>query len=226
MMEETTINTSARDIFAKKLRKYFKQSGKTQKEIADAVGVSAPTFNDWLNSKKYPRIERIEFLADYFGVSMAELIEEQPLYANPEHAIDPLVINSTTVADRIKQLRIKANMTLEEVGNHLGISKSGVQKYEKGKVTNIPRDTVVRLASLFNVSPEYLMCFDNKNAESISEEAIQEHITKKYGKTSLRLLNEYAALSTPAKSKLLGYAKDLSKAEKFEKMINMLAEET
>jgi repressor LexA len=51
--------------------------GKTQKELAEIVGVSAPTMNDWLKAKKYPRIDKIDILADYFGILKSDLIEEK-----------------------------------------------------------------------------------------------------------------------------------------------------
>lgn len=64
-------------IFAKNLRKYMEQSRKSQKELAEVVGVSAPTFNDWINGKKFPRIDKIQKLADYFGILKSDLIEEK-----------------------------------------------------------------------------------------------------------------------------------------------------
>jgi repressor LexA len=51
--------------------------GKNKKELAEIVGVSAPTMNDWLKAKKYPRIDKIDMLADYFGILKSDLIEEQ-----------------------------------------------------------------------------------------------------------------------------------------------------
>lgn len=67
----------SKTIFAKNLRKYMLQSGKNQKELAEVVGVSAPTFNEWINGKKYPRIDKIQKLADYFGILKSDLIEEK-----------------------------------------------------------------------------------------------------------------------------------------------------
>ena len=52
-------------------------SGKTQKELAEITGVSAPTFNEWVNAKKFPRIDKIQTLADYFNIQKSDLIEEK-----------------------------------------------------------------------------------------------------------------------------------------------------
>ena len=66
-----------RTIFAENLRFCVARSGKTQREIADFIGVTSSTFNEWVKGKKYPRIEKIEMLAQYFGFTKAELIERQ-----------------------------------------------------------------------------------------------------------------------------------------------------
>lgn len=70
-------NLGNKEVMAKNLSHYVNASGKTQKEIAEVVGVAASTFNDWLKAKKYPRIDKIEILADYFGVLKSDLIEER-----------------------------------------------------------------------------------------------------------------------------------------------------
>lgn len=66
-----------KEIFAKNLRCYLEKSGKTQKEIAAIVDVAQSTFNDWATGKKYPRIDKIEILANYFGILKSDLIEEK-----------------------------------------------------------------------------------------------------------------------------------------------------
>ena len=64
-------------VLARNLKKYMQESGKSQKEMAEVVGVSAPTFNEWINAKKYPRIDKIQIMADYFGIKKSDLIEEK-----------------------------------------------------------------------------------------------------------------------------------------------------
>ena len=66
-----------KEIFAKNLVYYIERSGKTQKELAEVVGVAASTFNDWCKGKKYPRIDKIEILANYFGIQKSDLIEDK-----------------------------------------------------------------------------------------------------------------------------------------------------
>ena len=60
----------------------------------------------------------------------------------------------------IKELRLKNDMTQEELAKYLGTTKQTIYKYENNIVTNIPSDNIMRLAKLFNVSPLVIMGID------------------------------------------------------------------
>ena len=64
-------------IFAKNLRHYLALSGKTQKELAYIIGVSAPTMHEWCAGKKTPRMDKVQKLANYFGIQNSDLIEDK-----------------------------------------------------------------------------------------------------------------------------------------------------
>lgn len=68
----------SKEVFAENLRRYAERSGKTQRDLAEAAGVSTATFSEWMNAKKFPRIDKIERLANYFGILKSDLIEEKP----------------------------------------------------------------------------------------------------------------------------------------------------
>ena len=67
-------NESARKLFQEQLGYYMQQRNVTQKEIADALGVSTATASDWASGKKYPRVDAMQALADFLEVSMSELV--------------------------------------------------------------------------------------------------------------------------------------------------------
>lgn len=69
-------NIGNKEIFAKNLAHYLDRSGKDQKEMAEIVGVAPSTFNEWMKAKKYPRMDKIEMLANFFGILKSDLIEE------------------------------------------------------------------------------------------------------------------------------------------------------
>ena len=45
--------------------------------MCDALGVKYTTFTDWVKGNSYPRIDKIELMANYFGISKADLVEER-----------------------------------------------------------------------------------------------------------------------------------------------------
>ena len=65
-------------IFAKNLRRYLDKGNKTQKEVADAIGVSPQTFNTWLQMVALPRMGKVQALADYFGINKSDLLDDKP----------------------------------------------------------------------------------------------------------------------------------------------------
>lgn len=65
----------------------------------------------------------------------------------------------------IKNLRTERNLTQEEVGKIIGASKQTLHKYENGIITNIPQDKIEALANLFDVSPAYIMGWEENKTD-------------------------------------------------------------
>ena len=74
------------------------------------------------------------------------------------------------MGSRIKQLREEKKMTQEELGNILGVQKSAVAKYENGKVSNMKRSSIKKLADFFGVSSAYILGYSE---QQILQEAIK-----------------------------------------------------
>lgn len=67
-----------RQVMANNIRYYMKVNGVSQTDVCNTLGFKMPTFSDWVNAKTYPRIDKIEMMANYFGVSKADLVEKKP----------------------------------------------------------------------------------------------------------------------------------------------------
>ncbi len=65
----------------------------------------------------------------------------------------------STVGKILKELRIGSGFTQEELGSKIGVKKAAIGKYESGAVENLKRQTAIRLAEIFEVSPAYIMGF-------------------------------------------------------------------
>lgn len=79
--------TEQKAIFTKNLNRLLAESGKTQKEVADAIGVMPQTFNTWTQGIAIPRMGKVQLLADYFGVKKSDLLEDRT--TNPEYYLNP-----------------------------------------------------------------------------------------------------------------------------------------
>lgn len=83
-------NLGNKGTMAKNILYYMDINGKTRQDMCDALGVKYTTFTDWVKGNTYPRIDKIELMANYFGISKADLVEEHttesdiPYYLNED----------------------------------------------------------------------------------------------------------------------------------------------
>lgn len=66
-----------KNIFAENLKKQMEIKGVSRNDICRTLGISYFTVSDWVNGKKYPRMDKVEMLANYFGILKSDLIEEK-----------------------------------------------------------------------------------------------------------------------------------------------------
>lgn len=66
-----------KNIFAENLQKFMKENGVSRRDLSDALGISYYTVTSWVNGSKYPRMDKVEMIANYFGIQKSDLIEEK-----------------------------------------------------------------------------------------------------------------------------------------------------
>ena len=64
-------------IMAKNIKRYMEAKGVTNQQLCEALDFKYTTFLDWIKGVTYPRIGKIEAMADYFGIQKSDLIEEK-----------------------------------------------------------------------------------------------------------------------------------------------------
>jgi len=73
-------------------------------------------------------------------------------------------------SQRLKKAREERGMTLAELADRIGRTEATVQRYESGNIKNLKNDTIEALARALNVSPVYLMGWDDKpNVSKVTE---------------------------------------------------------
>ena len=101
-------NLGNKQIMAQNIRYYMNKRNITQTEICNTLGFKMPTFSDWVNAKTYPRIDKIELMANYFGISKADLVEE--------HTAEPNTPKIMTFYDQLNDLgKHEATKRVEEL---------------------------------------------------------------------------------------------------------------
>ena len=84
---------------ARNIKKYIAKLGLSQNDVCNALKIKPTTFSDWVNAKTYPRIDKIEMLSNYFGISKSDLVEnDSPL---PSNMIKLEKINKVPLIGRI-----------------------------------------------------------------------------------------------------------------------------
>lgn len=144
-------NFKNKKIMAENLKYYLKLNNKTRKQLCEDLNFPYSTFNEWANAKAYPQIDKIEIMANYFNIEKSDLIEhkdyKEVYKSQPDH---------TELGQRIKELRLSKKMTLERLGDLVGVGKSTVRKWETGMITNMRCDKIPKLADALGTTPDFL----------------------------------------------------------------------
>ena len=102
------------------------------------------------------------------------------------------------MGERIKELRISKGYTQEELGKRLGLKKAAIQKYENGDVENIKRSKIKLLADVLDVTPSYIMGWEEPTA------TLKHQPTEELTEVERKLIFSYRNLSHDNKIKVTG----------------------
>ncbi|EUJ36662.1 LexA family protein [Brochothrix thermosphacta] len=83
-----------KDIMAKNIVTNMEKHGITRRKLSSDLNISYTTVTDWINAKTYPRIDKIELMANYFNINKSDLVEE-----STEDNIHPFPTASTELID-------------------------------------------------------------------------------------------------------------------------------
>lgn len=63
-------------IMSENIKRLMRKKGVNAAMVCSDLGFPVASFSDWCNAKSYPRIDKIEKMANYFGVKKSELVEK------------------------------------------------------------------------------------------------------------------------------------------------------
>lgn len=114
-----------REVFSRNLKYYMKLYDKSRREIATDLNISYTTFTSWLKGTNYPRIDKIEKLANYFRINKADLIEDKYKDSSDGYYSDPEVAELAEELRTNPEYRIlfdaSKNLTKDDINTVLKI---------------------------------------------------------------------------------------------------------
>jgi transcriptional regulator with XRE-family HTH domain len=90
-----------KEIMATNIKRYMEIKGVTNQQLCDALDFKYTTFMDWIKGVTYPRIGKVEAMANYFGCEKSDLIEEKE---KPTAQDDGLSKEKRELIEAIKKL--------------------------------------------------------------------------------------------------------------------------
>lgn len=66
-----------KQIMARNIKRFMEMKGVSNQQVCDALGFKYTTFLDWIKGVTYPRIGKVEAMAQYFGCEKSDLIEDK-----------------------------------------------------------------------------------------------------------------------------------------------------
>lgn len=107
-----------KNIMAKNIDKHMKKRGISRRKLSADLGISYTTVTDWINAKTYPRIDKIEMMANYFGINKSDLVEE-----SSTQNVTPIKENTT----EIKTLPLYGNVAAGAIAEIEGVDVWNVE---------------------------------------------------------------------------------------------------
>ncbi|WP_437003077.1 LexA family transcriptional regulator [Streptococcus suis] len=128
---------------SKNLKFYMDKKGVDRNQLCADLDLKYMTVSDWINAKTYPRIDKIELLANYFGINKSDLIEEKSTITSsiPLPNFDPrktiLLSNYDKLNDTRKNKLLATSETLlaEEQGKVIDISEKRAEYDARKRVS-------------------------------------------------------------------------------------------
>ncbi len=96
-----------KEVFAKNLNHYMKVNNVDRNKLCHDLNFNYTTVREWTNGTAYPRIDKIEVLANYFGILKSDLIEENNNETNTNSELDELLFSKAKeLSDEDKKMII------------------------------------------------------------------------------------------------------------------------
>lgn len=132
--------------------------GLTQDQVAQQIGVAKSTFTGYEKGIREPNMLTLSKIMKVLHVDANYLFQdESPSSPSPL----PLIRNDfVTIGERLKARREALGLTLEQVGDYIGVGRATVQRYENNSI-DIKRTIAIKLSEILKTTPSYIMGWED-----------------------------------------------------------------
>jgi len=128
-----------KEIMAQNIKRLMELYQKDRTDICKDLGFKYTTFTDWINGNTYPRIDKIEMMANYFGISKADLVESPSETKMPTIMEYYNQLNELGKAEATKRVRelsyfpqySAANVTFANAAHADAVASAEDKKYDE-----------------------------------------------------------------------------------------------
>lgn len=123
-----------KEIFANNLNFYMEKKGVDRNTLCADLNLKYTTVRDWLKGITYPRIGKIELLANYFNINKSDLIENKATTTQPS---DSLLEAITNTAMQLNTENKKTVLRTSEELLETQMSKTGTEETQPTEVSEV-----------------------------------------------------------------------------------------
>ena len=113
-------------IFADNLQRHMDQNGIDRNKLCADLDLKYTTVCGWLSAEKYPRIDKIEILAHYFGIKKSDLVEDQ----SKSDKLGRIFVDITTAM----------NLNIPEMQEDMGVDRKTIEALIYNKNTYMEKE--------------------------------------------------------------------------------------
>lgn len=146
----------------KRLKDIREDNDMSQSELSEILGVKRSTYSLWELSINIIPLNYLCDFADCFNISLDYILG---ITNNKDSNNFVKGFDLSILGNNMKEIRIKNNLTQEDMANILGVSQACVVRYEKGLIC-ISVSNIYKFSKKFKISINEL-CGKNKKREYI-----------------------------------------------------------
>ncbi|MEY8233803.1 helix-turn-helix transcriptional regulator [Oscillospiraceae bacterium 50-16] len=215
-----------------------KKAGMTQTELAQKLNIPFQSISQWERDIRKPKMDNLQKMADYFGVSVNSLIPP-PKYPPFPDNLAKIFLNGN-IGSNIMNLRRAKGLSQKKLSERTGIPLKYLISFESESGGYFPtEDDLLRLADVFRVDPKYikgtgiiqeeLLSTPQENLTGVSEDAwprAEQQIRDTSSPSVLgesltapmqRAVDAMEELNTEGQERVADYAEDLEASGRYKK---------